>query len=39
MRSYGDDVLLLGVTGALLLGIIAAGRVAIVALQNWGMLS
>lgn len=26
MRAYGDDVLLLGVTGALLLGLIAAGR-------------
>lgn len=36
---YGDDVLIIGVTGVLLLGIIAAGRVTIIALQAYGVIS
>lgn len=26
MRSYGDDIFIIGVTGALMLAIVAAGR-------------
>lgn len=39
MSHYGDDVLIIGVTGVLLFGIIAAGRVTIIALQAFGWLS
>ncbi len=39
MRAYGDEVLTIGAVAALLLGIMVAMRIAVVALQAYGVLS